>query len=65
MLVITRNEGEQFTIGENVTVSIVSITGNRVRIGITAPKEVRISRIDETLKKREKSWRNRKNDQKK
>lgn len=44
MLVLTRKEGESIKIGGNVTVTIISIQGNRVRLGIEAPLEVEIVR---------------------
>ncbi|MFA5183712.1 MAG: carbon storage regulator [Syntrophales bacterium] len=37
MLILTRKEGETIQIGENVTVCIVEIRGNKVRVGIQAP----------------------------
>lgn len=45
MLVLTRKQSEGVTIG-NVTVKVFSIDGNRVTIGIQAPRDVRIDRID-------------------
>jgi carbon storage regulator CsrA len=45
MLVITRREGEQITIGDrDVVITIVRVHGKRVRVGITAPKEIRVAR---------------------
>lgn len=44
MLVLTRQPGESVVIGDNVTVTIISIEGDRVKLGITAPKEVSIYR---------------------
>lgn len=48
MLVLTRKTDEQITIGDNVNVVVLSIHGNRVRLGITAPTEVTISRRPST-----------------
>lgn len=44
MLVLSRKEGEQLVIGDNVVVTINRISGNRVAIGVEAPREVRIIR---------------------
>ncbi len=44
MLVLSRKIGEVIEIGEGVTVTVVAIQGNRVRLGIVAPEGVRIIR---------------------
>jgi len=44
MLVLTRKRDEQIRIGKDVTITIVRLAGNTVRIGIEAPREVRIRR---------------------
>lgn len=44
MLVLSRKKSEQLKIGDNITVTVTRIAGNRVTIGIEAPKEVRIER---------------------
>jgi carbon storage regulator len=44
MLILTRRVGEMVMIGDNVTVAIVGIDGSRVRIGISAPKDVTVHR---------------------
>jgi len=46
MLVLTRKLGEQITIGGNTVVSILAINGGRVRVGVTAPREVGIVRSE-------------------
>lgn len=46
MLVLSRKVGESIRIGNNVKVTVVKIMGNRIRIGVEAPKDVRISRED-------------------
>ncbi|MBN4183102.1 hypothetical protein FFH21_007915 [Pseudomonas sp. KBS0707] len=38
MLVLTREIGETFSIGDDITVQILGINGNQVRLGINAPK---------------------------
>jgi carbon storage regulator len=44
MLVLTRKSEEAVRIGEGITVTVLEIRGNQVRIGIDAPAEVRIYR---------------------
>ncbi len=44
MLVLSRRTDEKLIIGENVTVTILSIKGNQVRIGIEAPADVKVHR---------------------
>lgn len=44
MLVLTRKHQEQIRIGDNITLTILRIKGNAVRIGIEAPREVRVVR---------------------
>ncbi len=44
MLILTRRVGEKLIIGENVTVTILGVKGNQIRIGIDAPPEVQIHR---------------------
>ncbi|TWT80706.1 hypothetical protein CA13_21520 [Planctomycetes bacterium CA13] len=44
MLVLSRKEGEQLLIGDNIVLTINRLAGNRVAIGIDAPKDVRVVR---------------------
>ncbi len=44
MLVLTRKTGEEIVIGDNIHLTVVAIKGEKVRIGITAPKEVLVDR---------------------
>lgn len=46
MLVLTRKAQEQIQIGNNITISILKVKGNAVRVGIEAPKDVRIVRSE-------------------
>ena len=44
MLVLTRKNQEQIRIGDNITISILKVRGNSVRIGIEAPRDIRVLR---------------------
>ncbi len=44
MLVLTRKANEEILIGENIRITLVRIKGNAVRIGIAAPRDVRVVR---------------------
>lgn len=44
MLILTRRVGETVNIGDNVTVTVLGVKGNQVRIGINAPKDVSVHR---------------------
>ena len=44
MLVLTRAVGDGIVIDKNIKVTVISITGNRVKLGIEAPDEVNIRR---------------------
>ena len=46
MLVLSRREGETLMIGDDITVTVLGINGNQVRIGIDAPKEVPVHRLE-------------------
>ena len=46
MLVLSRKPGEQVVIGGGITVTVVAVTGNGVRLGIDAPDQVRILRAE-------------------
>jgi carbon storage regulator len=46
MLVLSRKKGEEIVIDENITISIVEIRGDKVRLGITAPRETPIHRAE-------------------
>jgi carbon storage regulator len=44
MLVISRRNGDSFVIGESIEISVVEIRGDKVRIGVTCPKEMPVHR---------------------
>lgn len=44
MLILTRRLGETLCIGDDVTLTVLGINGNQVRIGINAPKDVPVHR---------------------
>lgn len=46
MLVLTRKENEKIKIGEEVFVTVLSVEGNNVKIGIDAPREITILRME-------------------
>jgi carbon storage regulator len=45
MLILTRRPTQTLTIGNDVTVTILEIRGNRVRIGVNAPREIAVLRV--------------------
>jgi carbon storage regulator len=44
MLILTRRVGETLMIGDEVTVTVLGVKGNQVRIGVNAPREVQVHR---------------------
>ena len=44
MLILTRKVGETLMIGEEVTVTVLGVKGNQVRIGVNAPKDIAVHR---------------------
>ena len=56
MLILTRRVGETLMVGDEVTVTVLGVKGNQVRIGVNAPKEVAVHReeIYDRIKNEEK-----------
>lgn len=44
MLILTRRVGETLMIGDQVTVTVLGVNGNQVRIGVNAPKDIAVHR---------------------
>ncbi len=44
MLILTRRVGESLMIGDQITVTILGVKGNQVRVGVSAPKDVAVHR---------------------
>ena len=49
MLVLTRKVGERIVIGENITVTVVEIQKGRVRLAVSAPREISVHREEVVL----------------
>ncbi len=52
MLVFTRAKDQQIVIHDNIVVTVVAVRGDRIRLGIEAPKEVSVYRSELSLKSR-------------
>ncbi len=57
MLILTRRVGETLMVGDDVTVTVLGVKGNQVRIGVNAPKDVSVHReeIYERIQKEKKN----------
>ena len=58
MLILTRRVGETVMIGNEVTVTVLGVKGNQVRIGVNAPKDVAVHReeIYDRIKREEEGY---------
>ncbi len=46
MLVLSRRDGEQILVGDNVVIKVLAISHGRVRVGIEAPRDVQVRRSE-------------------
>ena len=46
MLVLSRHTGEEVVIGGNIRIKVTQVIGQRVHLGITAPKDIRVDRAE-------------------
>jgi carbon storage regulator len=53
VLILSRKTGEQTLIDGEIRITIVAIKGDRVKIGVTAPPEVRVDRVEVHQKRQE------------
>lgn len=55
MLVLSRQKDESIMVGDNVEITIVDVRGDKVRLGITAPREIAVHRkeVFEAIKREE------------
>ncbi|WP_299084954.1 carbon storage regulator CsrA [uncultured Paraglaciecola sp.] len=53
MLVLTRRIGETLMIGDDVTVQVLGVKGNQVRMGIVAPNDIAVDREEIYIKKQQ------------
>jgi carbon storage regulator len=56
MLILTRTKNESIMIGDNIRIEIMDIKGGSIRIGVTAPVEIPVHRLEvyEAIKKEKK-----------
>jgi len=49
MLILTRKKGESIAIGDNIQIQVLNVKGGQVRIGIDAPREIKVNREERLL----------------
>lgn len=53
MLILTRTPGKSVMVGENIVVTVLGVKGNQVRIGVEAPRGIKVHREEIFLKIKE------------
>ncbi|KRQ85986.1 hypothetical protein ABG79_02214 [Caloramator mitchellensis] len=53
MLILTRKEGESILVGEGIEIKVIEISGNTIKLGIEAPKNVKVIRKELILEVKE------------
>lgn len=46
MLILTRKKNETIQIGDGISVTVIRVSGNKVRLGISAPRDLRVLRVE-------------------
>ena len=46
MLILSRKEKEQIPVGDNIVITVVKIQGDKIRLGIEAPREIPVHRLE-------------------
>jgi carbon storage regulator len=59
MLILTRRLGESVKIGDEITVTVLDVKGNQIRLGIQAPKEIPVHREEVYVRLQEENARQR------
>jgi len=53
MLVLSRRVGEEIIINDNIRITVVAVKGDRIRLGIAAPKDVTVDRAEIHVRRKE------------